>query len=247
MKQIFIILLLVVLSASCSNDITMPEQNQQNDYSNHFTFDAITEPSNWMTYNSLEEMLKACQIPEEILHNIPTDELIKICLNHPLAFIYTAYNNEAVGADIIFNNFNGFKELNSRKEHCNNVLKFYSDIKLQDSPIQAYSNKDNFSAPIKMGFLELYLASPANAELLSPKNIGKFNKVISEKYLEKQQHPDCYKMLSLRKSYLLKAKVAIATGELNHDEEKSVLEFINDGGTFNNEAQAKRIISLTSK
>lgn len=105
-KKIITALLLLLLTASCSNDI-ISEQDQKNDYSNHFTFDAITESANWRTYGSLEEMLNACQIPENILHSIPTDELIKICLNHPLAFIYTAYNNESTGAYVIFNSFNG--------------------------------------------------------------------------------------------------------------------------------------------
>lgn len=63
-----------------------------------FSFDSIEAPSVWAQYQSLEEMFAACQIPEEKLKSMSTDELVEVCMSHPLYAIYSAYNNELEGA-----------------------------------------------------------------------------------------------------------------------------------------------------
>lgn len=113
----FLLIALVALMCSCSDDVL----NEGSRYSAQpiprvtFSFDSITAPNVWAQYQSLEEMLAACQIPEEKLNSMSTDELIDVCMSHPLHALYFAYNNEMVGAKVVFEHFNGFSELKKEK------------------------------------------------------------------------------------------------------------------------------------
>lgn len=126
----FLLIALVALICSCSDDVL----NEGSRYSAQpvprvtFSFDSITAPNVWAQYQSLEEMLAACQIPEEKLNSMSTDELIDVCMSHPLHALYFAYNNEMVGAKVVFEHFNGFSELKKRKDAPTKMLAFYDDI-----------------------------------------------------------------------------------------------------------------------
>ena len=38
----------------------------------------------WATFETREQMAKACQIPFDVLNTISTKELVTVCLNYPL-------------------------------------------------------------------------------------------------------------------------------------------------------------------
>ena len=46
----------------------------------------------WQALSTHEDMLKACQIPAEILKTVSTEELIELCLAYPLLGDIFAYN-----------------------------------------------------------------------------------------------------------------------------------------------------------
>lgn len=85
-----------------------------NDHAAVFSFDSIIEPSNWRTYESFDEMVAACQIPEGVLHNLSTSELYGLCLNYPLGPCCFLYNDYQFGFDRIMRGFNGYSELKKR-------------------------------------------------------------------------------------------------------------------------------------
>lgn len=49
-----------------------------------FSFDSITKPEVWQSFQTLEEMQSACQIPDDVLPNLSTEELVQICMDYPL-------------------------------------------------------------------------------------------------------------------------------------------------------------------
>ena len=155
----FLLIALVALMCSCSDDVL----NEGSRYSAQpvprvtFSFDSITAPNVWAQYQSLEEMLAACQIPEEKLNSMSTDELIDVCMSHPLHALYFAYNNEMVGAKVVFEHFNGFSELKKRKDAPTKMLAFYDDINFNAATPKVH--REDFSKITYMGFIELYLAS----------------------------------------------------------------------------------------
>lgn len=246
MKRYFYIIFLLLLSASCSKDV-IPEVVESKSESVSFSFDAITESAQWKSYSSMEQMLDACQIPETILKDLSTEELIRICLSHPLAFTYTAYNNEMTGAVVVFENFNGFQELNSRKDKLENLMKIYEDVELNTGAKSGTAVSPELSSSVGLGFLELYLASDENKELYSPQYVETFSKIVERKYEQKKGNPQTYMMLSLRKSYLLKAKIAVAESTVQGEDKMLIQEFIDNGGILPNREQFKKVESIIIK
>ena len=91
------------------------------------TWDYPVKPGTeeWKKFQSNEEMVKACQIPESILQSLSTNELIDICLHYPLIYDVFAFNNTDEGLDKLFSDFNGIRELYKRKDASNNLIKRY--------------------------------------------------------------------------------------------------------------------------
>ena len=72
MKQLFLLFAVLLMVCSCSDEILNEDNNQVvlGATNATFSFDSITEPSTWRKYQSLEEMLAACQIPEDKLNKV---------------------------------------------------------------------------------------------------------------------------------------------------------------------------------
>lgn len=70
----------------------------------------------WKKIIDHNEMLRVCQIPNETLTILKSDELVKICLDYPLIIDCFAYNSIKQGVEKVINRFNGMKELICRKD-----------------------------------------------------------------------------------------------------------------------------------
>lgn len=70
----------------------------------------------WKAFTTHDEMLKACQIPENILKNMSTAGLVETVLNYPLYGDIRAYDSLQMGFDHVSARFNGLKELLNRKD-----------------------------------------------------------------------------------------------------------------------------------
>lgn len=53
-----------------------------------FSFDSITRPEVWSTYQTLEEMQRACQVTDSVLVTLSTEDLVKVCMDYPCNDIY---------------------------------------------------------------------------------------------------------------------------------------------------------------
>lgn len=88
---------------------------------NNWDYPVKPGTSTWFELSSHDEMIKACQIPEEILKSTPTKELIELCLNYPLLGDIFAYNKIQEGVSRVSEQFNGLNELINRDD-CVNFL-----------------------------------------------------------------------------------------------------------------------------
>lgn len=79
-----------------------------------FVFDSITNPSNWCKYESFDEMVDACQIPDSLLSSISVEELYALCLEYPLGPSCFFFNDHVFGFDRMLERFNGYALLQSR-------------------------------------------------------------------------------------------------------------------------------------
>ena len=246
MKRLIYFFTLLALMCSCSDEV-LNERKQQamlGTPNATFSFDSITAPNVWSQYQSLEEMLEACQIPEDKLKSMSTDELIEVCMSHPLHFIYSAYNNELRGADVIIRNFNGFSELARRTDAAGKLLNYYDEIfseSVQQAP--SFIGRSDIS---HIGFIELYIASKAIPSLYEDDNLIKLEK-ISDKILSQKIETKRADLFSVRHSFLINAQIKLAKSCISKDDATILKNFLKVGGNLNNPQDYTKISIILNK
>ena len=123
MKKI-IVFVLSALFLSCS-------QNTQENYNceGAQSWDYPVKPGmeEWKQFQSNEEMVKACQIPENLFFCLSTNELTDLCLQYPLLSDIFAHNFLDNGLDVLFIDFNGIRELYKRSDVVSSLTKLYME------------------------------------------------------------------------------------------------------------------------
>ncbi len=82
----------------------------------------------WEKLDSYEEKLNSYNIPDEILLKMTTGDLVNTCLNYPEFRLIMTRNNLQQGYDYVRSIFNGFRELENRKDAGKELLKLYTPL-----------------------------------------------------------------------------------------------------------------------
>lgn len=85
------------------------------------TYPLSVEDAEWKSFETHQEMLDACQIPDKLLTQLDTEELLELVLEYPLLIDFYAYDNLEEGLDKIASCYNGLSELLDR-EDCANII-----------------------------------------------------------------------------------------------------------------------------
>lgn len=134
MKKFIYIIALLFLLVACNEELQIDTKQPTIDNktraftSQTFSFDSVTKPEIWKTFQTLEEMQSACQIPDDVLPNLSTEELVQICMDYPLFGNFSAYNDELVGIKKVMDGFNGFTELKKRIDAAEKLLDLYENV-----------------------------------------------------------------------------------------------------------------------
>jgi hypothetical protein len=152
----------------------------------------------WKSFETGQQMLEACQIPQKILDKISTTDLVKTCLSYPLFFEYLAFNNEREGIHIMIDKFNGLKELSKRQDGAQELIKIYNDFPV----VQTVTSKDA-DIPYKLPFLELLIADDVFINQLTENELAELSKIILNKYESKLKYTDIYSIYNIKRTFLL--------------------------------------------
>lgn len=139
MRKLVLTLLLGTLSIVSCTDNVLTTNNESPNLGvvesrgiNNLTFEfpAIQ----WGKFETHEQKIAACEIPDSILSDIPTEELVEICMKYPLLLDAYAFNTPLQGIKTVASRFNGFKELMGREDNCIHILGYLkqSDITKKD-------------------------------------------------------------------------------------------------------------------
>jgi hypothetical protein len=82
----------------------------------------------WKAFGSHEQMLKACQIPEKLLHRMSTTGLVETVLNYPLSADWWSYDSFEIGIKRVADQFNGLSELLSRNDAGVSLIALYQTM-----------------------------------------------------------------------------------------------------------------------
>jgi len=187
MKQILILFFLVAINIQL-----IKGQNQ----SKVFDFPIKPGTKEWAKLNTYEERIEAYNIPNNLLQSMNTEDLVQTCLNYPEFRLIMTRNSLQQGYDYLKSIFNGFVELEKRKDAGTELLKAYN--KLNPSDIM------KFDTPVKRGgfafqftYIEIILSQKAVLLNLSKEEkVELVRKSVSD-YEIKEKMPDNYSTFGL--------------------------------------------------
>jgi len=200
----------------------------------------------WKSIPDFVDRLSLLNIPDDQLELINTDQLVRICLNYPYwGFIFTR-NTFQSGYEFIKKNFNGFRELESRPNAAQYLLKEYKKM-----------NPTEFSSELTDGEKGWYMARFTYIELLLAQysilnNIDDEtkNQLIDEsakKFVEKESSSS-YGIIGLSTTAYIIGRIIYSRDSnffvLNNDERAEIEEFLNSC-TIENKDFYDHIVYLT--
>lgn len=144
----------------------------------------------WKTFETHQEMVEACSIPEAILKNMNTDVLVKLVMEYPLLGDIYAFDNIETGFDIVASRFNGLSELMSRKDCAEKLTEYYRLLATNKSKSVVNLEKDEYfqyKENIKPIVAGLIFEKRNVLESLTEKQIGSINN--STKMLTNGEYP----------------------------------------------------------
>ena len=161
----------------------------------------------WRQFQSNEEMVMACQIPEEALSSLSTEYLTDLCLRYPLLADFFAFENTNAGLDKLFSDFNGIRELYRRKDVSKYLTQHYVD------KIQSLSFLDGANQDLEKGF---FIISISTLEVLLScikwQNSEESKKVLQALvagYEEKHKYSDYFKGTGFQTNFYARSHILL--------------------------------------
>lgn len=183
------------------------------------------------------------QVPETLLKEMSTDNLIITCINYPAFGHYTAYPNAIIGIEQVISNFNGLQELMKRNDAPTKMVGIYTAI---DSTMNI-SNKliDNQHWAIRCTYFEYLLSVDDILDKMSDTDKVQLLKEAQKKLWIKMDNQTEYSTDSYRPTLLTMAKILVELDSISFENNDKLSEFIKSG--FLDELTAKLIIDSTDK
>ena len=238
MKKTVFFLLTIVLLGACAEDVVYQKTAVSNNKNQMFSYDSVTNPEVWKTFMSFEEMMAATQIPEAILKELPTDTLVALCMNHPLANNYIYYENHIEGAKIIIDRFNGFQELKKREDAPQKILSYYENYDLtfdrNNKECNPYASHRILYKPLNIGFIELVIASKEFSKLYTAECLGQLESIANVKFEQKLSNKNYIVAPILSKSLLIGSQIKLErVKNVDNSDMKKLKQFVKNGGRTN--------------
>ena len=148
----------------------------------------------WMALTSHSQMQEVCQIPADVLENMPTKALVQTCLDYPLYGDMLAYDYTQEGFDQITAGFNGLQELLSRKDAGAHIVQKYRD-KNPGYLDNNWSMIQTGQYAFQIFHIEMLLAQDAILAGLSRDDRKQLMRIAQQKFQAKSENAEVYSIL----------------------------------------------------
>ena len=142
-------------------------------------YDIVDTPE-WAEMSRLER-LNACQLSKEELQSMSTDELLCTALDFPFFIDVLAFSTYRQGFGHVLSENTALQELMNREDGGEALIGRYAEIDVS-APASEEGEDSNFS---DMWKLEIVLAQPEVADIMSEQQIARILEIAEEKYEEK--------------------------------------------------------------
>jgi len=159
----------------------------------------------WKQLRSHDEMLRACQIPEDLLSILSTEDLTDLCLRYPALWFINVFNNTNTGLDNLFDTFNGIRELYKRKEVSTCLTRRYVE-KIQSFPFLDTTKNRIGAFVISVSVLEGLLSRIERQDHLED-NLKEVLQALVVGYDIKVKYPDNFKGIGFQSNFYARSHV----------------------------------------
>lgn len=146
-KPFFATIIVFILSFSCISTVYALNETQATEViiDIPYEFPITPDDEQWEEFDTKQDRLDICQIPDEILHSLSTKALLETVLQYPYLTDYYAFNDYKDAAETFMNDFNGFKELYAREDLTEVLLDAYQKVSVADDAEFMDSEEDSIN------------------------------------------------------------------------------------------------------
>lgn len=120
---------LTPMSALASvEDVDILFETNTSEIATIYEYPVLPGTEEWAAFTTTQEMENSCQIPEQLLRNMSTEDLAQTVLKYPLLPNMLAYDAYEEGYNEVKNSFNGLQELVSRENAGSILYQMYLKI-----------------------------------------------------------------------------------------------------------------------
>jgi len=182
----------------------------------------------WKKLESNKAKVEACQVPDYVLRDISTNNLMILCLQYPLLYDVFAFNNTNDGLRKLFSDFNGIREFAQRESAINSLNEQYlSEIRSFPENLNSRSNLEIGYSVARISILEVLLSYSDFHSNTSKENQKKTLENLLFGYREKIKYPEYFQGNGLATNLFARAHIIIkidaALSEKFEKENKVVL------------------------
>lgn len=152
----------VLLFAMCLLVITLgAAQSPEAKYTidTPYEYPILPGTQEWIDLGDVITRREACQIPEDILHDMTTDALLKTVLDYPFLNDIYAFNTLEMGYETVKRRFNGLQELESRPDYLDTLTNYC---------LQSYSLEEDEKSLKDYLAEKMYLVTSSKLDTISP-------------------------------------------------------------------------------
>lgn len=212
---------LMIVLIGCRKDDTAISEFKDIQFPNENTlsWDYPVKPGSdkLKTFQSHDEMVEACRIPESVLSKLHTEELLLICLKHPLILDISAFNFFADGYSSFEMNSNGIREFYQRNDATAVIYSYYKQFNLEDA--RMYSS---VFFVFRVSVVEYILSAPSVVSKYSVKQRKEVAAELYSKLNRKKSQPGDFPITYLNSTYraLIKIIKSDVDGNLSAEDAK---------------------------
>ncbi|MBA4408088.1 MAG: hypothetical protein Q8S54_16055 [Bacteroidota bacterium] len=160
----------------------------------------------WRQFKSTDDMYIACQIPDDILRQLNTEDLVHICLNFPATPQFLLFNTPQDCFMAFYSNFNGIRELFNRKDMGYYLINRYTKMSMSDfNPLWPLHEQGKYISQYK--FIEAILAQSQVIKSLNSEERKSLMKEVIRKIDEKLVKRDLFSGNNIQINLWVMAKI----------------------------------------
>uniref|UniRef100_UPI004057A619 hypothetical protein n=1 Tax=Acetatifactor sp. TaxID=1872090 RepID=UPI004057A619 len=179
-KLICILLCGIILLGLKTLHVEAAEKLNQDCISISFEYPIRAGMEEWKNLNHGERVL-ASQIPEDVLMNMTTEELVEAVIDYPCFIDMIFYDTYQEGFEAVLEHFNGLQELLKREDAGSYLLTRYSNENLLMT-LNSNNDSEKFYDLLDVIYIETLLAQPEIAEDLTEEEMLDLAELVEDNY-----------------------------------------------------------------